>query len=510
MKKKWMIRLVSRRILIILLMALELALLVFLFVSQSRISKILNLILYIFGIFVAIGVMSKNKKGSYKLLWVFLILLVPIFGAIFYVLFTNQLATRKFGKKITQIECHTKANFYLPGDALKSVEDVCAERMPQVAYLQNCGFPVYADSDAEYFSPGERFFERLLPELEKADHYIFLEFFIIEQGKMWNAILDILKRKAKQGVLVRVLFDDIGCFLRVPANYAKTLREYGIECAVFNPIRPFISSKQNNRDHRKIVSIDGKFAFTGGINLADEYINAVDKFGHWKDAAVLVLGKAAWGFTVMFLQMWNFATNIAEDFTNFYPYKNEVCTVNGTGFIQPYTDSPMDQENVGEHVYLQIINTAKKYVYINTPYLIPDDSLVSALCLAAKSGVDVRIVTPHRWDKKLVHMTTRSYYRELLEAGVKIYEYTNGFLHSKTFVSDDSVATVGTTNLDYRSLYLHFECGAVIYNNPAVGQVKEDFVKTLEICQLVTKEESRPNFLLHIFQALLRLFAPLM
>lgn len=510
MKKKWMIRLVSRRILVILLMALELVLIIFLFVSQSQISKILNLILYIFGIFVAIGVMSKNKKGSYKLLWVFLILLVPIFGAVFYVLFTNQLATRKFGKKITQIERDTKSHFYLPGDALEKAENVCTERMPQISYLQNCGFPVYADSDAEYFSPGERFFERLLPELEKAEHYIFLEFFIIEQGKMWNTICDILKRKAQQGVLVRVLFDDIGCFVRVPANYAKTLREDGLECAVFNSFRPFISSKQNNRDHRKIVSIDGKFAFTGGINLADEYINAVDKFGHWKDAAVLVSGKAAWGFTVMFLQMWSFATNIAEDFINFYPYIKESCSVSGIGFIQPYADSPMDKENVGEHVYLQIINSAKKYVYINTPYLIPDDSLISALCLAAKSGVDVRIVTPHRWDKKLVHMTTRSYYRELLEAGVKIYEYTNGFLHSKTFVSDDAVATIGTTNLDFRSLYLHFECGTVIYNNPAVGQVKDDFVKTLELCQSITQEESKPNFFLHIFQAILRLFAPLM
>ena len=246
---------------------------------------------------------------------------------------------------------------------------------------------------------------------------------------------------------------------------------------------------QNNRDHRKIVSIDGKVAFTGGINLADEYINAVEKHGHWKDASIMVTGRAAWSFTLMFLQMWEICIGTDEDYILYYPWKDSPCPVQSDGFVQPYADSPMDKENVGEHVYMQIINNAKKCVYINTPYLIIDDSMVSALCLAAKSGVDVRIVTPHIWDKKLVHMTTRSYYRELISAGVKIYEYSKGFIHSKTFVSDDRVGTVGTTNLDFRSLYLHFECGTLLIDNRAVMEIKEEFLKTLEICQPVTLEE---------------------
>ena len=293
-------------------------------------------------------------------------------------------------------------------------------------------------------------------------------------------------------------------------DYPKKLEKLGIECAVFNPFRPLLTVKQNNRDHRKIASIDGKVAFTGGINLADEYINAYEKHGHWKDSAVMVEGKAAWSFTLMFLEMWEVCKHTDEDFTSYYPWRNSPCDVPSDGFVLPYADSPMDTENVGEHVYLQILNEAKDYVYINTPYLIVDDSMVSALCLAAKRGVDVRIVTPHKWDKKLVHMTTRSYYRELIQAGVKVYEYTNGFIHAKSFVSDDCIATVGTTNLDFRSLYLHFECGVWMYNSTAVMQVKDDFVKTLPICQKITQKDCAANHIVKLTQEILRLFAPLM
>ena len=346
--------------------------------------------------------------------------------------------------------------------------------------------------------------------LEKAEHYIFLEFFIIHEGVMWDSILEILKRKAKQGVTVRLIYDDMGCFLLLPTDYPKQLEQMGISCVKFNPFRPFLSAIQNNRDHRKIISIDGKVAFPGGINLADEYINAIERFGHWKDSAIKVEGEAAWSFTLMFLQMWDACRWEDEDFSRYYPWQTNPCPVIGGGFVQPYMDSPMDTENVGEHVYLQILNQAKDYVYINTPYLIVDDSMVSALTLAAKRGVDVRIITPHKWDKWAIHMTTRSYYRELVKAGVKIYEYTNGFNHSKTFVSDDCTATVGTTNLDFRSLYLHFECGALLFNCEAVSQVKEDFLNTLTICQPITEEDCRHNVFVRLFQDILRLFAPLM
>ena len=334
-----------------------------------------------------------------------------------------------------------------------------------------------------------------------------MEYFIIREGIMWDRILDILKAKAEDGVKVRLIYDDLGCFSQIPRNFDAELREYGIECVPFNPFRPVLTSVHNNRDHRKIAVIDGKVAFTGGINLADEYINAYEKHGHWKDASVMLKGKAAWSFTLMFLEMWELCTGKREDWAQYFPgnklYAQE-------GFVQPYGDSPMDNENVGEQVYLSIINGARNYLYINTPYLIVDDGMVSALCHAAKSGVDVRIVTPHKWDKWAVHMTTRSYYRELVRAGVRIYEYTKGFIHSKTFVSDDEIATVGTVNLDYRSLYLHFECGAVMYGGRAVGQIKEDFLKTLEICQHITEQDCVYSLPMRMFQDMMRVFAPLM
>ena len=335
-------------------------------------------------------------------------------------------------------------------------------------------------------------------------------YFIIQEGAMWNDILKILIKKAQSGVLVRIIYDDMGCFLLLPKNYPEQLKKYGIECIVFNPFKPFLTVKQNNRDHRKIAVIDGKTAFTGGINLADEYINAIEKFGHWKDCAVMIQGDATWSFTVMFLQMWELCKNEPEDYQKYYPYENSTYTDKTTGYVQPYADSPMDTENVGEHVYLQIINNAKDYVYIYTPYLIIDDSMVSALTLAAKSGIDVRIITPHKWDRWVVHMTTRSYYRELIKAGVKIYEYSKGFLHAKTFVSDDMTATIGTTNLDFRSLYLHFECGVWLYNTTAVMELKNDFLHTLKECQPITLKECTPNLFLRFFQDILRLFAPLM
>ena len=327
---------------------------------------------------------------------------------------------------------------------------------------------------------------------------------------MWDSILSILKEKASRGVKVRLIYDDIGCFLLLPQNYPQQLRQFGIECVLFNPFRPFLTAKQNNRDHRKIISIDGKVAYTGGINLADEYINAIEKHGHWKDAGILMEGKAAWSFTLMFLEMWQVCTGQRENIRVYYPWLEQPCTVSGEGFVQPYADSPLDTENVGEHVYLQILNQAQNYVYINTPYLIVDDSMVSALALAAKRGVDVRIITPHRWDKWVIHMTTRSYYRDLVRAGVRVYEYEKGFMHAKTFVCDDRVATVGTTNLDFRSLYLHFECGALLFDGPVIRDIKQDFLTTLPTCRPILEEQCRSNFLVHLFQEVLRLFAPLM
>ena len=511
MGQKWVRKLFRRRFFVALLLLLQLGLIVYTLASGSVASKIISAGLNILSISVSVYIISKKDKGSYKLTWVFLILLFPIFGGLFYLLVTTQSTTKKFEKKI--IEIHNKAEPFwkLPGTAYDALCTEVPKHIPQARYLQNfAGFPVYSDTRTKYLSPGEEKFECLLKELKKAEKYIFLEYFIVQEGVMWNTILEILKEKVKQGVKVRLIYDDFGCFFLLPKDYHKQLQKMGIECIVFNPFKPLLTTIQNNRDHRKIAVIDGKVAFTGGINLADEYINAIEKHGHWKDASVMVEGNAAWSFTMMFLEMWELCSGIREDYSEYYPWKDKPCNVVTNGYVQPYTDSPIDKENVGEHVYLQIINNAKDYVYINTPYLIIDDSMVSALCLAAKSGVDVRIVTPHRWDKWVVHMTTRSYYRELIKAGVKIYEYSKGFIHSKTFVSDDTTATVGTTNLDFRSLYLHFECGALMYHTDAVMEVKEDFLKTLDVCQEITLKDCKCSIPMRVFQDIMRLFAPLM
>lgn len=511
MKRAWFRELLGRRIAVILLLVLQALFIAYVVSSDSPVVELTRILLRVLSVAIVLHVISKKDKGANKVAWVFLILLFPVFGGAFYLLYHFQSSTKRFSNAISEIEQKSRDLYRLPGDAYERAERAIPQNLPQIRYLQEfAGYPVFDTTNTRYFSPGEQLLEPLLNELKKARKYIFLEYFIVEEGIVWNSILAVLKEKAMQGVDVRLIYDDIGCFLTLPRRYNEELAKYGIKCVTFNPFRPVLSVMQNNRDHRKITSIDGKVAFTGGINLADEYANIVEKHGYWKDSAIMVEGKGAWSLTLMFLEMWHLCTSQEERLEDFYPWKEEVCSIPDDGFVQPYADSPMDDENVGEHVYMQILNHARNYVYITTPYLIVDDSMVSALCLAAKSGVDVRIITPHIWDKALIHMTTRSYYRELIRGGVKIYEYSKGFIHSKTFVSDDQTATVGTTNLDFRSLYLHFECGVWINGSRTVSQVKEDFLNTLKDCQQISLDACKGNPFTRLLQDLLRLVAPLL
>lgn len=506
--KPWVRKLFRQRVFIAVLLILQIVLLVRLVISRTRTSQIFGLLMTVISFLVVIHIASQPKQTSYKVTWIFLILVFPFFGGLLYLLLYFQTSTKRFRKRMNQDQ-NIRRLAYLPADALESAEAQTPEHLSQLRYLQNhVGYPVYTDTHTHYLSPGEAVFPVILEELEKAEHYIFLEYFIVQDGAMWNRILDILKRKAAGGVTVRLIYDDIGCFLQLPQNYPKTLRKYGIECVTFNPFKPLLTVTQNNRDHRKILVIDGKTAFTGGINLADEYINVYEKHGYWKDSCIMLQGKAAWSFTIMFLEMWRLCTGSSENIETFYPQQPWESI--SDGFVQPYADSPMDDEYVGVHVYLQMINSAKHYLYINTPYLVIDDTIMTALCLAAKSGVDVRIVTPHIGDKKIVHMTTRSYYPQLLDAGVRIYEYTPGFIHSKTMVCDDSTATIGTINLDYRSLYLHFECGVWLYESTAVFEVRNDFLQTLEQCQEIREKDCRTGFYGKVRNTFLRLISPLL
>lgn len=451
----------------------------------------------------------RDLKNSIKLSLVFLILLFPLFGGALYCILQYQTGNNGFRNRLAKIERAVKPEYHPSDETLEEAMEALPEYRKPIYYLQKTPkFPIYKNTETQYFADGNDMLASILDELEKAKHYIFIEFFIIEEGVFWDPILEILERKAKDGVDVRVIYDDIGCLLRLPKNYAKRLEKKGIKCRVFNPFRPLLTSVQNNRDHRKIIVVDGTVAYTGGINLADEYLNKKVLFGEWKDNAILLRGDAAWSFTVMFLQMWSFLTKEPESVACYTPPALFQSTE--TGWVQPYCDSPMDREHVSEHVYLSIIEQARHYLYITTPYLTIDGTVLSALKLCAKSGVDIRIITPHTPDKKYVHFTSRSYYRELIRAGIKIYEYQNGFIHSKCFLADDRIATVGTVNLDFRSLFLHFECGTCLYETDSILSIKEDFDNTFTHCKQITEEDCKHNFIVRLFQDIARIFAPIM
>lgn len=507
-RKKWFRALVRQRFLIIFLLFLQIALVAVSVVYRSGTSRWIRYGLYVISIAVALHVVAKRDKGSFKLTWVFTILLIPLFGGPLYLCFWYQTHSKRLQRRVSHIESIARAVSPPRGDSYSSLAVCMPEQARQTEYLDRfAGFPVYENTETVFYTPAERAYADVLAALESAEKYIFIEFFIIEEGKMWGGILDVLKRKAAQGVDVRVLYDDIGCFLRLPKDYAKRLSALGIRCMVFNRFRPYFTALQNSRDHRKIIAIDGKIAFTGGFNLADEYINVTHPLGHWKDAGVRLTGDAAWEFARIFLQMWMYISGRDEDVASYLP---RAASAPSDGYVQPYSDAPYDAENVSEQIYLHMINTARRYLYINTPYLILDESMISALSLAAKSGVDIRIVLPYHYDKAFVHFTTRSYYRELIRDGVRIYEYSEGFMHAKTFVSDDTVATVGTANLDFRSLYLQYECGVRLCGCRAVRAIAEDFLATLPLCHEIREAECRGNVLTRFLQDIMRLFAPLM
>lgn len=457
----------------------------------------------------AIGIVGSRSDPAYKIVWLVLILPFPVFGGMIYLVFGGNRHPRWLRRAMQAINekmlCALKGDF--KADALSEAGEDAAIQARYLERRAHC--PVYDDSRAEYFSIGEDCYERMLVELKKATRYIFLEYFIIQEGTMWDSILAVLREKAKQGVDVRVMYDDMGCMFTLSKDYREKLEEMGIHCCVFNRFIPVMSLLLNNRDHRKICVIDGRVAFTGGINLADEYINARERFGHWKDSGLMVEGGAAWSMTVMFLTMWDYAQQQEEDYDRFRPAPLPV--EGAAGYIQPYTDSPLDYEAVGQTVYLNMISKAEKYIYITTPYLILDTATNTALCNAAKSGVDVRIITPHIPDKKSVFHVTRAHYPPLLEAGVKIYEYTPGFIHAKNFVVDDQFATVGTVNLDFRSLFLHFENGVWMCRTPCIQNIKGDFLQTQKKSEKVSLRKSRRlNLLVQFYRSVLRMFAPLM
>lgn len=464
--------------------------------------------LSLLSLIVVVWLVSKPENPSYKLAWVILIMALPVFGGLFYLVFGNKNMPKELARRIKEADDAERKLYPPTNETIALLNEQLPHLTPLATYLQSTtGAPIWHNTQAEYFPLGEDMFHRMLEKLEAAEKFIFMEYFILERGQMWTAIFDVLKRKAAQGVEVRFMYDDMGSIQTLPHNYDSVLREAGIQCTVFNPFRPHLNSVMNYRDHRKITVIDGNIGFCGGINIADEYINAYEKHGHWKDTGVLLEGSAVWNLTVMFLSLWDFSCVKTENPERFRP----TYSTPGDGFIQPFGDTPLDCVNVSEDAYMHIINRATKYVYIITPYLILDNEMVTALQTAARSGIDVRIITPHVPDKWFVHQTTQSFYHVLLEAGVRIFEYTPGFVHAKMYVSDDEVAVVGTANMDYRSFYLHYECGVCFYRNRVVNDVKQDILRTLGVCEEIPKNylSTLPSWL-RILRALLRLFSPMM
>ena len=479
-----------------------------------------NYLVYIYGgmlaltALVVIYILNEKSNPSFKLAWVIPVVVIPVFGTFLYLFVQFQIGTKWINRRLKDAGDETSP--YLEQNPIteKRLKKVSRDRANLAVYLKNCGgFPVCQNTSVRYFPLGDAMFPEFKRQLKSARKFIFMEYFIIERGKMWGEILEILEEKAAQGVEVRVMYDGMCCMMLLPYHYPQVLEKKGIRCKMFSPIKPTLSTHQNNRDHRKICVIDGHTAFTGGINLADEYINAVERFGHWKDTAVMLQGEGVQSFTMMFLQMWNITERQKENYGK-YIYPGEELLNDAKpelGFVIPYGDSPLDGENVGERVYMDIINQARDYVHMMTPYLILDNEMVTALTFAAKRGVDTVLMMPHIPDKKYAYLLARSYYPELIEAGVKIYEYTPGFVHAKVFVSDDETAVVGTINLDFRSLYLHFECGVWIHKNPVVDAIEEDFLETLKKCRQVTLEDCRRYpFLPKFAGRMLRLIAPLM
>lgn len=463
------------------------------------------------SVLTIIALLYERTNSSYKIAWIILILAFPVAGISLYLIFGGRRLSKRQRRGIQTADELVRGNLWQERVTMEAMENVSDPASVSAAYLYRVsGYPVYDNTETEYFSLGDLAYPRMLEELEKAGQYIFLEYFIIGKGVMWDGVLSILREKAAQGLDVRVLYDDFGCITTLPSGYDKQLARWGIRAKAFNPFVPVMSGRLNNRNHRKLMIIDGKVGFTGGINLADEYINKRERFGHWKDSALLLRGEGVWAMTVMFLAMWDSRCGENEDVSAFrpeYPYR----LAGGEGFVQPFADTPLDQEDVAETVLLNMFQRAVRSIYIMTPYLILDDKITTALLTAAKAGLDVRIITPHIPDKWYVHAVSRAHYEMLTEAGVRVYEYTPGFIHSKVYLVDDRYAVTGTVNLDFRSLYLHFENAVYLFEATCISAIAEDFQDTFPICEEITWRKCRNTGLLQrLFRAALRVFSPLM
>ncbi|MCM1523159.1 MAG: cardiolipin synthase [Ruminococcus sp.] len=484
-------------------------------IKLSEYSVWITMFFMVLSFIMVMYIVCKDENPSYKMIWIILIMLLPIFGGLLYLLAGNKKPSKRMYSRL----CATKESYVQLLDEYdtrgeEKIEQTDPRRSLTFGYIkERSGYPVFSDTQVKYYPMGELMYEDMLEAVRSAKHFIFLEYFLINTGQMWNGLLDILKEKANEGVLIRIIYDDMGCVALLPPGYFKYLESLSpnIKCLAFNPVVPFLSLVMNNRDHRKILVVDGYIGFNGGVNVSDEYINVTHPYGNWKDTGVRLKGEGVINLTEMFLELWHTFRDTDEkpDISKYAPslYGGKYIS---DGCVQPFYDTPLDTEALSENLYIEIVNSAKDYVYIFTPYLILDDNMKSALCLAAKRGVDVRIVTPGIPDKKVIFRLTRANYAPLLKNGVRIYEYSPGFIHAKSFVSDDKIGVVGTINLDFRSLFLHFECGTLMYGCGALEDLKKDHLETMAKSREITLDNFKKYYKGTMFDAVLRLLAPLL
>ena len=461
-------------------------------------------LVFLFELGVIIYLVNCDMDSSAKITWLLVTMALPILGAFLFIYTRLCIGSRELRKRTKEKNNITREILGNRDEEWQALDKADTQAAATATYLEKTGmFPVYTGNKVTYYPLGEYKWKALLEDLKNAKEFIFMEYFIIEEGLMWGKMLEILKQKAAEGVEIRVMYDGTNEFATLPHNYPKKLKEIGIDCRVFSPLIPIISTYFNYRDHRKILIVDGKVAYNGGVNLADEYINAIVKHGHWKDTAIRIEGPAVESFTMMFLELWN----LIQDMPDSEKYLDKHETFDVKGYVIPFGDNPFDDYRAGETVYMDILYQAKRYVHITSPYLILDDEMISALCNTALRGIDVKLIVPGTCDGKVVGALGETYFGPLVKAGVEVYTYTPGFVHAKMFISDDIKAVVGTINLDYRSLYHHFECGTYMYDVDCIADIEADFQDTLTKCHRVTEEESKKKTLIG---QVARLLAPMM
>lgn len=497
MKKLW--RVIYSRIFIVILLLVVTIVSIFWAVSYATNAvPALWSILQLFSLLVAIRIINRPMNASFKLTWIIFVMGVPIFGALFYFILQSNIETRRYRKTFRRQAETLRKYGKTSRKVMSGLADKDKAQLKLAHYMSEyVGYALHTNSDAKYYPSGEAWFEDLIVELKKAERYIFMEYFIVDFGYMWDTILEILKEKAAQGVEVRFMYDGMNSLTLLPYTYYKTLRKYGIKAKVFSQIIPALSTVQNNRDHRKITVVDGKVAFTGGANLADEYINRIERFGYWKDAAIRIEGEAVANFTQMFLQMWNFNEKKENQDLQYLEdhHNREKTVIESDAFFLGYGESPFDGDEVAKRVYLDMIQSATKTISIMTPYLVLDDETMDNLIYAAKRGVKVQILLPHIYDKQSAYLAARTNFETYLEAGVELYEFTPGFVHSKVILTDDKKASVGSVNMDFRSFYLNFECGLYIYNHQQVLEaIRADFEQSFAQSQRVTLEDFQQHY----------------